>query len=133
MSLGLKIRQIRNAKGIKQEELASCLGVSQGTLSKMENDTSPILALDLKKIADYLQVPFNEFLLLRQHDIGSINSDIVTPAKEHAYVGKISLLEKRIFDLEEWIKDLRTHNSQLREALLASNQKIEIIEERRLV
>lgn len=59
MGIGTKIRQIRHSKNIKQEELAYHLDMSQGTLSKIENEKLDISAVDLIKVADYTQTPIN--------------------------------------------------------------------------
>lgn len=52
----MKIRELRNAKGIKQEELSKLLGVSQGNLSNWENGVYEPDIPTLIKIADYFEV-----------------------------------------------------------------------------
>ena len=50
-----RIEEIRNAKGIKQEELSKMLGVSRQTISSLENgryNTSIILAFKIAKLFD---------------------------------------------------------------------------------
>lgn len=50
-----RIEEIRNAKGIKQEELSKMLGVSRQTISSLENgryNPSIILAFKIAKLFD---------------------------------------------------------------------------------
>jgi putative transcriptional regulator len=50
-----RIEEIRNAKGIKQEELSKMLGVSRQTISSLENgryNPSIILAFKISKLFD---------------------------------------------------------------------------------
>ena len=41
MTLGQKIRELREKAGLKQRELAYQLGIGEGFLSKVENDQNP--------------------------------------------------------------------------------------------
>ena len=50
-----RIEEIRNAKGIKQEELSKMLGVSRQTISSLENgryNPSIIMAFKIAKLFD---------------------------------------------------------------------------------
>ena len=50
-----RVEEIRNAKGIKQEELSKMLGVSRQTISSLENgryNPSIILAFKIAKLFD---------------------------------------------------------------------------------
>ena len=53
--IGRKIERIRTLKGIKQETLAAKLGMSQGTLSKIEQ-SEKVDEDKLKLIADALEL-----------------------------------------------------------------------------
>ena len=117
MSIGAKIRQVRHLKGVKQEELATCLNISQGTLSKIENDSLPISAINLIKVAEFMKTPLNEFLpegvfhMMQIRDENEVNQ-----AND-----KIFSLETRIKDFEEWIKDLKSFNLELKEKIINQN------------
>ena len=50
MTLGQKIRELRENAGLKQRELAYQLGVGEGFLSKVENDQKPLKRNDLSKL-----------------------------------------------------------------------------------
>ena len=61
-----RIEEIRNSKGIRQEELARALGVSRQTISSLENgryNPSIILAC---KLARYFGVAIEEIFLYEE-------------------------------------------------------------------
>ena len=62
MNLGLIIRKIRQEKGIKQEELANSLNISQGTLSKIENGEMKIDFYTVINIITYTKTSITYFL-----------------------------------------------------------------------
>jgi len=124
MSIGNKIRQIRQDKHIKQEDLAQHLNMSQGTLSKIENDSLSITAIDLLKIAAYTNISINKLLpngvqldLQNSHD--NANGIFITHAQ------KDELLQKKIADLEDLVKDLKIRNLELQEKVQRKDAKIE--------
>ena len=51
MQVGAKIRKIRELQGLKQEAMASQLGIHQTTYSRLENEKNKITIETLKKIA----------------------------------------------------------------------------------
>ena len=61
-SLGARIAEKRKEKGIKQEELAECLGVSAQAVSKWENDLSCPDIMTLPALARRLGVTVDELL-----------------------------------------------------------------------
>lgn len=62
MTIGKRIGLLRRQKGLKQEDLASALGVSPQAVSKWENDqTCPDISL-LPKLAQLLGVTTDELL-----------------------------------------------------------------------
>ena len=61
-SLGSRLRKIRKEKEISQKDLAKTLGVTQGYISRIENDlTSPTLAL-VKKLRAKFKVNLNRLI-----------------------------------------------------------------------
>ena len=60
MTLGQKIRELRENSGLKQRELAHRLGVGEGFLSKFENDQKPLKREDLAKLTDIFKTPIEE-------------------------------------------------------------------------
>lgn len=61
MEIGTAIRKIRIRLGIKQEELAAALEVSQSYLSKVESNKSRLYVDDLVRIAEYTNTPIINF------------------------------------------------------------------------
>lgn len=59
---GFKIKKEREKKGIKQLELAEAVNVSQSWLSKVESELSQPDSNTLEKIANYLNVPVQQFI-----------------------------------------------------------------------
>lgn len=62
VELGFKVRQLREKKGIKQEELAIQIGISQATLSKIENGQLEVTLRRVETICQALEVNPVEFL-----------------------------------------------------------------------
>ncbi len=60
--LGKKIRELRTAKGVSQEELGKALGRSHAAVSDMERGVTEITVKDLYRIAEILSVPITEFI-----------------------------------------------------------------------
>jgi transcriptional regulator with XRE-family HTH domain len=60
--VGYKIRAVRDVQGISQDYLASKLGVSQSTMSKIENDEMAVNFEKLYEISQILGVDINNVL-----------------------------------------------------------------------
>ena len=59
-----RIKELRRAKGYRQEDLAAALGVTRQTIIAIENDKySPTLAL-AKKLARYLHTTVEDLFTL---------------------------------------------------------------------
>ena len=63
MRVGERLRQLREARGINQEDLARLLGLTRATVSRYENGDQQIRADELPGIADKLGVHPAEFFL----------------------------------------------------------------------
>lgn len=120
MSIGDKIRQVRQDKNIKQESLAGYLKMGTGTLSKIENDKLDISANDLLKIAEYTDTPISKLLPDGVHNIQN-NHDNANGVQNN-YAEKTEMLE-------EWVKDLKQRNIELQEKIKRRDIKIESLKE----
>ena len=61
-----RIEEIRNARGIRQEELARLMGVSRQTISSLENGRyNPSITLAYK-IAKYFDMTIEELFLFEE-------------------------------------------------------------------
>ena len=56
MTIGQKIKQLREESGMKQRELAAKLDIGEGFLSKVENDRKLLKREDLKKLSKLFNV-----------------------------------------------------------------------------
>jgi transcriptional regulator with XRE-family HTH domain len=63
MNIGTKIKNLRDAKNMSQNELANVLDISQGALCKIESGTVEKIDFNLlHKICDFFKVDFQYFL-----------------------------------------------------------------------
>lgn len=60
MTLGQKIKELREQAGLKQRELAYQLGIGEGFLSKVENDQKLLKREDLTKLNELFKIPIEE-------------------------------------------------------------------------
>jgi transcriptional regulator with XRE-family HTH domain len=60
MTLGQKIRELREQAGLKQRELAYQLDIGEGFLSKVENDQKSLKREDLTKLNELFKTPIEE-------------------------------------------------------------------------
>ncbi len=65
MSLGQRIKELRNKQSLSRESLANALGLSYWALAKYENDEREPDYQILISLADYFQVP-TDYLLERK-------------------------------------------------------------------
>ena len=61
LNIGRRIREIRKAKGITQAYITQKLGKSTGWLNNIEKGRRNINPNELKKIADILETPIDNF------------------------------------------------------------------------
>ena len=81
MTLGNKIKTVRQQKKMSQNELAELSGVMQKNISRYEQDTSVPSALALKKIADALEVTTDYLLGENEEDILIQDKDLLQKFK----------------------------------------------------
>lgn len=55
-----RIKQLRNEKGISQQELADYLGIGRTSLSKIENTKYNPSARIIQKTSDYFKLPIGD-------------------------------------------------------------------------
>jgi len=60
VTLGKKIKELRESSGLLQRELASKLDIGEGFLSKIENDQKNLKREDLGKISKIFKTSINE-------------------------------------------------------------------------
>lgn len=79
MTLGQKIRELRESNGMFQRQLAAILEIGDGFLSKVETDQKALKREHLKTISETFSCSFSELEALW---IGSKVYDIVKDEKE---------------------------------------------------
>lgn len=79
MTIGQKIKELRESKGMFQRQLASILEIGDGFLSKVESDQKPLKREHLKTISETFNCSFSELEALW---IGSKVYDIVKDEQE---------------------------------------------------
>lgn len=79
MTLGQKIRELRESNGMFQRQLAAILEIGDGFLSKVETDQKSLKREHLKTISETFECSFSELEALW---IGSKVYDIIKDEKE---------------------------------------------------
>lgn len=62
--LGEKLRELREAKGLVQRQVAAELEVDTAYISKMESNEKPVSRTHLKKLSDFLGIDEEELLTI---------------------------------------------------------------------
>lgn len=107
--IGKKIRAFREEKGLSQLKLAEALEergikMSRETLSKIENNSRSISAVELKAIADVLGVDIDEFFHEEEPDSmvtffrkDNYSQDVLEDIKELQEMVKVFIENKRMY------------------------------------
>lgn len=66
--LGQKLRELREAKGLVQRQIAAELEVDTAYISKVENEGKPMSKDHLKKLSKFYKIPINELELIWKAD-----------------------------------------------------------------
>jgi len=128
VTLGAKIRKLRELRNIKQETMADLLGISQSSYSKMEKDETEMSPERLEQIAKALDLNVQDILGFdervffnvtnRDHSSGggytySVNNNYgLTENEKKLYEDKIKLYEDKIKLLEEKCQYLEKENQR---------------------
>jgi DNA-binding XRE family transcriptional regulator len=79
MSIGTRVMQIRNQKGVSQRQLSERCGIAGSYLSRIENRHLEPRPKTLRKIADALEVPVAEFFQDQEENLAGVQC-AVTPS-----------------------------------------------------
>jgi len=123
MTLGTKIKRVREIKNFTQEHMASEMKISQSQYCRYENDYASVEDEVLQQIADILEVKKediqnyedrylfsnntisgNRIGIEVNHNSGDVNHYVIDPKLEALYESKIKLLEEQTKMLQEQIK-----------------------------
>jgi len=81
MSIGTRVMQIRNQKGISQRELSQRSGIAGSYLSRIENRHLDPRPKTLRKIAEALGVPLAEFFQDRGENLAGVQCVLTTSGR----------------------------------------------------
>ncbi|MBS1524131.1 MAG: helix-turn-helix transcriptional regulator [Bacteroidetes bacterium] len=120
--IGRKISRIRELRGMKQEALASLMGVSQQAISKIEQ-SAEVEDLALEKIAQALGVTVDAIKNFSEEAVINIISSTL-----HDNAGSINNNCTLTFNpIDKWLEVIE-ENKKLYERLLASErEKVELL------
>jgi transcriptional regulator with XRE-family HTH domain len=120
MSIGFKIKRLREERNLSQPELASILEISQTRLSNIENEqTQKIDFLLMDKVCHYFDKDF-EFFTKREEQVNNIDNKKGSVGVVGNNHGTINLFPENIIDE---IKKLISENNALREENKSLHQK----------
>ncbi len=129
---GFKIKKEREKKGIKQLELAEAVNVSQSWLSKVESELSQPDSNTLEKIANYLNVPVQQFIkegfVIENQNVHDKANGIFVEAENNNLnnLNKLIVKLENIIDQKDNIIDiLQKEIITLDERLERKNKKID--------
>jgi transcriptional regulator with XRE-family HTH domain len=107
LTIGKKIKLLRELKGFKQDYIAEQLGMTQNGYGKIERDETDIPYSRLESIAKVFEVSVSDLINLNQqkihYSITNNNSQIenVISKVEHLYNSEHQRIETRLTKLEQ--------------------------------
>jgi transcriptional regulator with XRE-family HTH domain len=114
MSVNEKIRLIREAKNLTQEQVAEKLGVSQSAYGDIERgDNDPKLS-KLQKLADIFEMQLSELVDLTEK--GTLNINFNKQGKNNVYITS-SLIDKEMALKDKELAMQQSENENLREII----------------
>ena len=99
MNIGKALREIREKKGLRQEDAARLIGMKQGVLSRLERDGVDPKVGTLERVARGYGIPVEVILFMALEE-----GDIAEDMREFYSAMKIpiqSLLDKTVFDSDK--------------------------------
>jgi len=118
LTIGRKIKKLRELRNYTQDYMADQLGISQPAYSKMETDETEINHVRLTQIAKVLDISVQDILAfdervffnqMNNHNAAgyTINQYGLSDNERKLYEDKIKLLEDKIHHLEDVIAQLK--------------------------
>lgn len=112
MSVSEKIRLIREAKGLTQEQVAEKIGISPSVYGDIERGENDPKLSKLQKIAKAFEIELSELVDLTEK--GNLNVTFNTCTQKKFYIGSSSAeLEKAVLLLKERDKEIEYLKAQL--------------------
>lgn len=112
MSVNEKIRSIREAKGLTQEQVAEKLGISSSVYGDIERGENDPKLSKLKKIAEAFEIELSELVDLSEK--GNLNVTFNTCTQKKFYIGSaVTELEKQQLIIELKDKELAMKDREI--------------------
>jgi transcriptional regulator with XRE-family HTH domain len=115
MSVNEKIRLIREAKGLTQEQIAEKLEIAPSTYGDIERGENDLKLSKLQKIAEVLEIKLSELFELNEKGALNIINCSDFDKKNKVYIGSSSAteLEKQLLIVELKDKELAMKNKEV--------------------
>lgn len=103
MTLGEKLKSLREERGMFQRDLAELLGVGVSTISGYEKDLKRPKSSNLKKIADFYGVTI-DYLLGNENNLSDLEEDFSEGVKvlRRANTQLTDEQKKKMIELMDW-------------------------------
>lgn len=99
--LGLKIKKLRQQKGLTQEQFAEKIGIATRTLAGIEIGESFVSATTIENILNYTELSFEDFIICSHlRPIDDLMQDI------YSYLDKIKDNREKVENIYKVIKSL---------------------------
>jgi len=125
--IGNKIRKWRNIKDIKQKDLAYALGVSEASVSNIENDVTNITLGQLEEISIALDVPMDQLLSDPEDKIRFNGTPSMVSEAQAQYFADKELLSALIESLEKKDQQLQVIMQNFLHAISSLTKQEKII------
>lgn len=113
-----KIKELREEKGWKQEDLGNLLGVQKATVSKYETGRIPLTDDTIRKLSDIFQVP-SDYIL----GISSSKDKLNDKTMEETIYEKYGLKPENIEELKKYAELLKLKQLADEDSEFGSNLK----------
>lgn len=110
--IGSKIRNIRQKRGLNQQDLADKLNLSQSAYAKIENGRTALDVTRLLVLSEYLEVPIIDFLPDQKGTMFQLNSNDGYQV-EHFYADGRQLLKEKDHQIKHLEKEILFLRNQL--------------------
>ncbi|TAF72831.1 MAG: XRE family transcriptional regulator [Bacteroidetes bacterium] len=98
MSVGTKIKRVRELKNMKQETLAEKLGMTAGGYGKIERDETDVPYSRLAQIAENLGMKTEELIAFDEtKELHIVNYSTNTIETQNIYQGKVTDPERELY------------------------------------
>jgi len=128
MSIGNKLRSVREEHGYSQVDLAKLIKYSQKTISSWENDRTHPKVKELNRLCQIYGCTYEYLTGVRQHDVNDITvNDILIKAESFTLSDLILLSEhiNKLIKVKTEIESIQKEKIELEQQIARYNKKLE--------